>query len=166
MTKKLFAVLLVSSDSHPPNDDTLHLCIAAYLTRRGRNWLNLSLEANPWYVFPAEKLEQASVVTVGISKTWQVSRPGHRLIQMGTFVCLFFLLCLICFVCSLFEMVGKKCLGQKNVEQSLVRQLALARHDRCRGLGLVWLDLTSSFLFFQIYLAFICCSYLSIIYTP
>ena len=69
MTKKLFAVLLVSSDSHPPNDDTLHLCIAAYLTRRGRNWLNLSLEANPWYVFPAEKFEQAGVVTVGISKT-------------------------------------------------------------------------------------------------
>ena len=68
--KKLFAVLLVLSFAYQTH---IHLImthfIFAYLTRKGRNWLNLSLEANPWYVFPAEKLEQAGVVTAGISKT-------------------------------------------------------------------------------------------------
>ena len=152
--KKLFAVLLVLSFAYQTH---IHLImthfIFAYLTRKGRNWLNLSLEANPWYVFPAEKLEQAGVVTAGISKTWQVSRPGHRLIQMGTFVCFVtYLFCLFSF------WNGRKNISwPKNLKQSLVRQLALARHGRCRGQELVWLDLTSLFFVFP---------NLSCVYTP
>ena len=68
--KKLFAVLLVLSFAYQTH---IHLImthfIFAYLKRKGSNWLKLSIEANPWYVFPAEKLEQAGVVTAGISKT-------------------------------------------------------------------------------------------------
>ena len=70
-------------------------------------------------------------------------------------------LCLFCFVtysylfCLFSFWNGRKNISwPKNVKQSLVRQLALARHDRCRGLELVWLDLTSLFLFFQIYLVY------------